>query len=239
TASWEAVAPQWNRVNPAAGLGRLLSGASLVETLKTLLKLVGLAGIAYLTLQAEWPKLFHPGQGEAMLVTIAATVRVLWLRVGLASLAVAALDYGYKWWRHQQDLRMTREEVREETKELEGNPLLRARIRALHRAQATRRMMVEVQRADVVLRNPVHVAVALRYDGGPMRAPRVVAKGARLMAQRIVDVAVRHGVPVIENPPLARSLYRMVAIGREIPGELFTVVAEVLAHVYSLKARRR
>jgi flagellar biosynthetic protein FlhB len=134
---------------------------------------------------------------------------------------------------------MTREEVREENKELEGNPLLRSRIRALHRQQATRRMMLETKRADVVLRNPVHVAVALRYESGQMRAPRVVAKGARLMARRIVDIAVRHGVPVVENPPLARSLFRLVAVGQEIPGELYRLVAEVLAHVYSLRDRGR
>jgi flagellar biosynthetic protein FlhB len=237
--SWEALAPQWRRVDPLHGLARLLGGTGLVEALKTVVKLAVLGGVAYVTLRAEWPLLLALRPGAAMLVDIGKVVGALWLRVGLAYLALAALDYGHKWWQQHKSLRMTREEVREETKELEGNPLLRSRIRALHRQQATRRMMAETKRADVVLRNPVHVAVALRYDGGQMRAPRVVAKGARLMARRIVDVAVRHGVPVIENPPLARSLFRLVAVGQEIPRELYRLVAEVLAHVYSLRDRRR
>lgn len=237
--SWEALAPQWRRVDPRHGLARLLGGTGLVEALKTVVKLAVLGGVAYVTLRAEWPLLLALRPGAAMLVDIGKVVGDLWLRVGLAYLALAALDYGHKWWQQHKSLRMTREEVREENKELEGNPLLRSRIRALHRQQATRRMMAETKRADVVLRNPVHVAVALRYDGGQMRAPRVVAKGARLMARRIVDVAVRHGVPVIENPPLARSLFRLVAVGQEIPRELYRLVAEVLAHVYSLRDRRR
>jgi flagellar biosynthetic protein FlhB len=133
---------------------------------------------------------------------------------------------------------MTREEVREESREIEGNPLIRSRIRALHRQQSNRRMMAEVPKADVVVRNPIHFAVALRYDGGAMRAPRVVAKGARFMARRIVATAIRHNVPVIENPPLARSLFRLVAVGHEIPRELYRIVAEVLAHVYALRTRR-
>jgi flagellar biosynthetic protein FlhB len=130
---------------------------------------------------------------------------------------------------------MTREELRQESRETEGNPTLRARMRAVHRQLATRRMMAAVKRADLVLRNPTHVAVALRYVSGRMAAPRVVAKGEHLLALRIVDVAYRHGVPVIENPPLARTLYRTVALGREIPRDLYRAVADVLAYVYSLR----
>jgi flagellar biosynthetic protein FlhB len=166
-------------------------------------------------------------------------IRDLWLMIGLAYLAIAGLDYAHKWWVHERDLRMTRQEVKDETREQEGNPLLKSRLRALHRQRAMRRMMSEVQRADVVVRNPVHYAVALKYEGGQMRAPRVVAKGARLMALRIVDVARNHRIPIVENPPLARSLYRMVAVGHEIPKELYRMVAEVLAHVYSLRNRPR
>jgi len=239
--SWEALAPQWSRVNPLQGLGRLLSARSLVETLKTVIKLAATGGVAYATLRADWPLLLVLGQagGEATLATLGRVVRDLWVGVGLTYLALAGLDYGYQWWQHRQSLRMTREEVREENKEVEGNPQLRSRIRALHRARVTRRMMAEVRRADVVLRNPVHVAVALRYEGGRMRAPKVVAKGARLVARRIVEIAERHGVPVIENPPLARSLFRAAAVGQEIPRELYRVVAEVLAYVYSLRGRGR
>jgi len=236
--SWESVRPQWTRVDPRQGLARLLGPIGLGEAAKTLVKLGLLAAVAYAAFRAAWPSLLAPGDGEAALVTVGAAAARVWLAVGVAYLVLAGLDYGLRWWQHERSLRMTREEVREETREQEGNPLLRARIRALHRQRATRRMMSEVERADVVLRNPIHVAVALRYEAGKMRAPTVVAKGARLMARRIVAVAMRHGVPVIENPPLARSLYKLVQVGREIPAGLYRVVAEVLAHVYSLRERR-
>jgi len=233
--SWSGLAPQWDRVNPLKGLGRLLSPRSLVEAVKTLIKLVAIAAVAYATLKADWPLLLVLGQTGAAgtLATIGHVAWNLWVRVGLTYVALAALDYAYQWWRHRQSLQMTREEVREESKETEGNPQTRARLRALHRQRVTRRMMAEVKRADVVLRNPIHFAVALRYEGGRMRAPRVVAKGALLMARRIVEIAQRHGVPVVENPPLARALFSGVAVGQEIPRDLYKLVAEVLAYVYS------
>jgi flagellar biosynthetic protein FlhB len=237
-ASWELVTPQWTRVNPARGLGRLLSGTSLLEALKVTLKLVVFGWVAYTTVRDRWGLLLEPGPGASTLATIGAVAGALWLRIALAYFALAAIDYGHRWWQHHQSLKMTKEEVREESKETEGNPLLKSRMRALHRQQATRRMMADVKTADVVVRNPTHVAVALRYEGGAMRAPRVVAKGARLMAQRIIAAAVKHGVPVVENRPLARSLYRLVPVGREIPRELYAMVAEVLAHVYALRGRR-
>jgi flagellar biosynthetic protein FlhB len=240
-ASWEALTAQWSRVNPLQGLGRLLSARNLIETLKTVIKLAAIGGVAYATLRANWPLLLVLGQAgsAAALATLGQVVRDLWVGVGLTYLALAGLDYGYQWWQHRQSLQMTREEVREENKEVEGNPQLRSRIRALHRQRVMRRMMAEVRSADVVLRNPVHVAVALRYEGGRMRAPKVVAKGARLVARRIVEIAQRHSVPVIESPPLARSLFRAVAVGQEIPRELYRMVAEVLAYVYSLRGPGR
>jgi len=151
---------------------------------------------------------------------------------------IAAIDYGYQWWEHERGLRMTKDELREEMKTTEGNPLIRSRVRALHRQMATKRMMVEVKRADVVLRNPTHYAVALKYDQAKMAAPRVVGKGARLLALQIITIAREHGVPVVENPPLARTLYKSVPVGRDIPRDLYRAVAEVLAYVYSLKGRR-
>ena len=235
--SWEALGPNWSRLSPARGLARLWSGHGLVETLRTVVKVVLLGGIVYATFRADWSALLTLGQGgtEEAVGTIGRVARNLWLAVGLSYLVIAGLDYAYQLWHHQQSLRMTREEVREESKEVEGNPLLKSRVRALQRQRATRRMMADVKRADVVLRNPVHVAVALRYESGRMRAPRVVAKGARLVAGRIVETARRYGVPIVENPPLARSLFRAVAIGQEIPRDLYRTVAEVLAYVYALK----
>ena len=239
--SWSGLKPDWSRVNPGQGLKKLLSSRSLVEALKTLLKLAAIGAVAYLTLGKSWPVLLTLGQtgSGATLAAIGQVAFDLWIRVGLTYLALAGLDYGYQWWRQRQSLQMTREEVREESRETEGNPQARGRMRALHRQRVVRRMMVEVRRADVVLRNPTHVAVALRYEGGKMRAPKVVAKGALLMARRIIDIAQRHGVPVIENPPLARALFRGAAVGQEIPRDLYRLVAEVLAYVYSLRTAGR
>jgi flagellar biosynthesis protein FlhB len=230
---------RWERVNPLEGLRRLLGPRGLVQLAKSVVKLVLVGGIALLTLRTGWPRLMAPGAaGESALGTVGGVVADLWLRVGLAYLAVAALDYGYQWWRHERGLRMTREEVRKELKETEGDPLLRSRFRSLHRELTKRRMIAEVKRATVVLRNPTHVAVALRYDSGRMAAPRVVAKGERLLALRMIEVATEHGVPVVENAPLARTLFKAVAIGRDIPQDLYRAVAEVLAYVYALRGGR-
>lgn len=237
--SWEGLKPQWSRVDPRQGMGRLFGTTGLAEALKTTAKLATLVTVSYLAVKPMWYRLIGPGSGEAALLSVGAVAWKLWLTAALAYAVLAALDYGHRWWQHEQSLRMTREEVKEEAREQEGNPELRTRLRALHRQRAARRMMAEVERADVVLRNPIHVAVALKYDPATMRAPRVVAKGARLIARRIVAVAMRHRVPVIESPPLARALYRQVAVGGEIPGDLYRLVAEVMAHVYSLRARAR
>ena len=235
-----ALAPQWNRLNPLTGLTRLLGRRGVFESVKAFAKLAAVGAVGYGTISADWPRLLALGQGGAgaIIAGVAQVVLNLWLAVGTAYLAIAALDYGYQWWEHERGLRMTKEELREELRNTEGNPLLRSRLRALHRQMATRRMMTEVKRADVVLRNPTHYAVALKYDQDRMAAPRVVGKGARLLALQIIKIAREAGVPVLENPPLARTLFKAVPIGREIPRDLYRAVAEVLAYVYSLKGRR-
>jgi flagellar biosynthetic protein FlhB len=156
-----------------------------------------------------------------------------WVAGALVVLAVA--DYGYQRWQLSKDLRMSRQEVKQEQKETEGDPLIRSRIRSLQRQAARRRMMAEVPKSDVVITNPSHLAVALRYDGVRMAAPVVVAKGAGFIAERIRQIAAEHGVPIIENKPIARSLHKLVEVGREIPVELYQAVAEILALV--LRAR--
>jgi flagellar biosynthetic protein FlhB len=236
--SFSAVKPKWERVDPAQGFKRLLSARSLVEVLKAILKLVAVGAVAYVTLRSDWMLLMTASRDGAGVAALGGVLWDLWLRMGLVFLGIAGLDYGYQWWQHEKSLRMTKQEVRQESKEQEGNPQLRARLRGIHRQMATRRMMTEVRRADVVVRNPIHFAIALRYDGKKMRAPRVVAKGERLLAQRIVDEAVTHGVPTVENPPLARALFKACAIGKEVPRDLYRAVAEVLAYVYALKGGR-
>jgi flagellar biosynthetic protein FlhB len=157
------------------------------------------------------------------------------LSVAAALFLLGAADYGFQRFRFERALRMTRQEVKEELKREEGDPAVRARVRQVQREMARRRMMAAVPKASVVVTNPTHVAVALRYERGVTAAPRVVAKGEGFVAERIKELARRHGVPVVERRPLARALFKAVAIGQEIPRELFYVVAEVLAYVYRLR----
>jgi flagellar biosynthetic protein FlhB len=159
------------------------------------------------------------------------------LRIIFALLVLAAADYGYQFWRTQRDLMMTKEELVEEAKNQEGNPRVKA-ARRRRQSATQRRMLAEVPRADVIVANPTHLAVALRYDPKAMRAPRVVAKGARLNALRIREVAQQHQVPIVENKPLARLLFKHARIGGEIPAQLYAAVAEILAYVYRVNAYR-
>jgi len=160
------------------------------------------------------------------------------VKTGLAFLGLAALDFYYQRFEHSRNLRMTKEEVKEENKEMEGDPLVKGRIRTVQRKIAYKRMMQDVPKADVVLTNPTHLAVALKYDSANMSAPRVVAKGADLIAQRIKSIAVEHKIPIVEDKPLARALYHAVEVGEEIPERLFQAVAQVLAYIYRLRVKR-
>jgi flagellar biosynthetic protein FlhB len=231
--------PDWGRLSPLAGLRALFGRHALVELTKAPLKLLLLGAVTWITLRPVLAELVL-GAGQNVAATlreVASLVTTLLWRLGLAHAALAAADYGYQRWRHARSLRMTRQEVRDEARQSEGDPRIRARARSLHRQYATRRMFRDVARASVVVTNPTHLAVALRYAPG-MGAPRVVAKGARLVADRIREEARRHGVPVIEQPPLARALYKAVPVGGEIPAALYRAVAEVLAYVWSLGGGR-
>jgi flagellar biosynthetic protein FlhB len=231
--------PDVSRVSPAKNLGRLLGTQGLAALAKAILKLVVVGVVGGSALRDRWGVLVAGGPDtRAHVAAVGQALVDVWLRVAAAWLVLAALDWAWQRWTHEKSLRMTKEEVRQESKETDGNPTLRSRLRSVHRQMATRRMMTEVPKADVVVRNPTHVAVALRYTSGQMRAPRVVAKGERLLALRIIDVARRHGVPVMENPPLARALFAAVDLGREVPSELYRAVAEVLAYVYRLRGRQ-
>jgi flagellar biosynthetic protein FlhB len=238
--SGEGLRPRWNRLSPGANLGRLLGGRSAVALLKALLKLAIVTWVAVATLRSDWALILGASTDtEAHLIAVGGAVARVWLRIAAGYLVIALFDYAYQWWEHEKSLRMTKEEVRQESRETEASPTLRQRLRALHQKTAGRRMMAEVRRADVVVRNPTHVAVALRYQAGRMRAPRVVAKGERLLALRIIEVAREARVPVVENRPLARALFAGVEIGRDVPPSLYRAVAEVLAYVYALAGGRR
>jgi len=238
--SAEAVTPKLERLDPIAGLGRIFSTQGLMELVKTLLKFAVLAGLAVAVLWAIAPRLLGLGFGdvEARLIDATDFVRIAFVVLAAGLVLVAAVDVPYQIWNHLKQLRMTPQEVREELKETEGNPEIKARIRRLQQDAARRRMMEDVPRADVVITNPTHYAVALRYSDRPERAPRVVAKGRDLVAARIRDLAAEHGVPVCSAPPLARAIYFSTQIGHEIPSALYLAVARVLAWVFQVRAAR-
>ena len=237
--STEPLALHFERLNPLAGLQRMFSSWSLVELAKSLAK-VGLVGwVVYAAIRQQWdmfPTLVEVDLTVA-LSRIGSLAMTVFLRAALVLLLVAAGDYAFQRWDHAQSLKMTKEEVKQEFRETEGNPQIRGRIRERQRAMARRRMLADVPKADVVVTNPTHYAVALKYAAGQMAAPVVVAKGADYLAQKIKEIAVQAGVPLVENKPLAQGLYRGVEVGEPVPSDFYQAVAEVLASVYRLRRR--
>lgn len=229
-----ALQPNFSKLNPLTGLGKLFSMRSVMELIKGLVKIAIIMGVALFT--ARHDLLLVPALMDYDLPAVLEMAGHLTLKVAMGvvgALAVlAAADYFYQRFEWQRDLRMTKEEVKEEHKAAEGDPLVRGRIRSAQRDLAKKRMMAAVQTADVVVTNPTHLAVALKYDAARKAAPFVVAKGAGFIAERIRELARHHGVAVVENKLVARTLYRLVDIGKEIPSNLYRAVAEILAFVY-------
>lgn len=235
----KALMPDFSRLNPLSGLSRLFSGRSLVELAKAMV-MVGLSGyLAYSMVRDKYDALLTtPGMELRESVReVIALASDMAFNMTVILLGLAILDYGYQRWQFEQSIRMTHEELREEMKQAEGDPQLKGRIRQQQRTMAMRRMMQSVPKADVVITNPTHLAVALQYDPKTMPAPRVVAKGERLIAERIKAVAREHGVAVMEDKPLAQALYHTIEIGQSVSPDLYGAVAEVLAFVYRLKRR--
>ncbi|CAE6770985.1 flagellar biosynthesis protein FlhB [Paraburkholderia haematera] len=235
--SSKGLEPKFNRLNPIAGLGKIFSingpvqlGLSLVKTLVV----GGIGGTAIWNRREEILALAT----QPVHLALANTMHLIAVCCGMTvagMFVVAALDVPYQLWQFHKKLRMTKEEVKREHRESEGDPHVKGRIRQQQRAIARRRMMTQVPKADVVVTNPTHFAVALQYTDGKMRAPKVVAKGVNLVAARIREIAAENNVPLLEAPPLARALYHNVELNREIPGPLYGAVAEVLAWVYQLR----
>jgi flagellar biosynthetic protein FlhB len=187
----------------------------------------------------DWPAmlaLIHL-ESEPMLAAAATLVWSLALKIAALLLVLAILDFAYQKWQHEQDLMMSKQEIKEEFKRMEGDPLVKQRRARVARQLAMQRMAYEVPKADVIVSNPTHFAVALKYDG-KMGAPKVIAKGADFMAMRIRQIAAANDIPIVERPPLARGLYRHVQVGQEIPSQYYTAVAEILAYVYRLSGRK-
>jgi len=236
----DALEANWDRVNPANGFKRIFSIRAAAPAGIALAKLAVILALSYSVIAAivQDPIFYTAVDVPRIGAFLAdATLRLI-LRVGFALVVLAAVDYGYQLWRTNQDLMMTREEVKEEVKNQEGDPKMKARLRTRRRQISQRKMLAEVPRADVVVTNPTHLAVALRYDRRTMNAPRIVAKGSRLNALRIREIAGQHQVPVIENKPLARMMFKYGRVGGEIPAQLYVAVAEILAYVYRTNAYR-
>jgi len=233
------LAPKFERINPWSGAKRILSVQGLMHSGKTLGKLAAVAAVGFFVVQGHMSQIAGLGSLE-LLPAVGAVLDFVWeiaFKSALAMVALGVADYLWERRRFLKSIRMTRQEVREEYRQSEGDPQVRARLRH-KREQLFQQMMKSVRTADVVITNPTHFAVALKYDQGTMAAPTVIARGQDFLAQRIRDDARAAGVPVLENPPLARALYRMVPVGSQIPAELFVAVAEVLAFVFRLRQDR-
>jgi flagellar biosynthesis protein FlhB len=235
--STKAFAFDLMRLNPVSGLIRLFSVHGLSEMLKAILKALLIGFIGYSVMKSRGEESLHlmqmaiePGLAEFAEILLMATVTLV---SGLV--LIALIDVPFQLWQYYSKLKMSKDELKQEFKQSEGDPQIKARIRQRQREMARRRMMQEVPKADVVVTNPTHYAVAIRYDGASMRAPRVVAKGSDLVAQQIREVARANQVPLLEAPPLARALYRHAEIGDEVPAALYTAVAEVMAWVFTLR----
>lgn len=235
----KAIAPNFGRMNPLAGIGRMFSWNSLMELVKAVLKSSLIGGVAVLVVWNEWEDIFGllAQPLEAGLATAGHLLTFSFLMIVAAMILIVAADVPFQIWQYYDKLKMTKDEVRKEAKEMEGDPMVKGRIRSLQREAARKRMMASVPQADVIVTNPTHYAVALSYKNG-MGAPKVLAKGMGAIAQRIKALGAEHGVPTLEAPPLARALYRHTEVDDEIPGTLYAVVAEVLAYVYQLSRWR-
>ena len=233
TMSAKPITPDFNRLNPAQNAKRMIGTQGVVELFKALLKLLIVGWAVRHVLAPAWPAITALGQQPPRaLLEIVREYGVGMLRTaGLAYLALAGADYAWQLWQHEKGLRMTKEEVKQEHKNQEGDPMVKSRMRALARQRVRQQMFKDVKKADVVLVNPVHIAVALKYDSSVAPAPYVVALGRRKVAERIKALAYEAGVPVVENVPLARALIAAVKLGQMIPTELYLAVAEVLAFV--------
>lgn len=238
--SLEALAPNFTRLDPIAGFGRFFSAHGAVELGKAFGKFLIVATVAVAVLRKQSPHLLALGAAPlpAAIAQAATLASDALLAVSGGLVLIAAIDVPWQLWQYSDKLKMSRDEIRQEFKESEGAPEVRSRIRRTQREFARRRMMHEVPKADVVVVNPTHFAVALRYDESRMRAPLVVAKGMDLVAARIREIATEHAVPIFEAPPLARALHHSVEIGSEVPATLYVAVAQVLTYIYQLKAAR-
>lgn len=237
--SMKATNPKFERINPIAGFKKMFSMRSVVELIKSILKILIVIYVVYATIKKEiftMPRMMDMTIAGTMSKTGEIIMSIV-QTVGIIFVFIAVADYVYQWWQYEKNLRMSKQEIKDEYKQTEGDPQIKGRIRNLQQQRARQRMMQAVPEADVIIRNPTHFAVAIKYDPEKNRAPMVIAKGQDSLALRIVAVGEENGVYVTENRPLARALYDAVDIGGEVPEQFYRAIAEVLAFVYSLRKK--
>ncbi len=239
-ASTEPLSPKLERINPLEGFKRMFSIRGFIELIKSFLKILIVFWITWAVIRDNLTALINimdaqPWDAMVLGGSIAFTIAI---RVGIFYIFVAILDYLYQRWEFMRNMRMTKQEIKEEYKRLEGDPQIKQRIRDLQRQMANQRMMSSVPGADVVVTNPIHLACALQYDASKMKAPTLLAKGRYLIAEEIKKIADSYNIPIIENEELARQIYKTTKVGKEVSNELYQAVAEILAFVYKIKKDR-
>ncbi len=240
TVSWKAIEPKLSRLDPINGFKQKFSSRAIVEFVKTLVKVGVISMVAYYSIKGELTEislLYDYSVGQILLFILKVSFWIF-IKVCLIMIVVALLDYAYQKWKFLDDQKMTKKELKDETKQTEGDPMVKSRIRQLQHETARKRMMAAVPDADVVVTNPTRLAIAIKYDGKEMDAPQVLAKGAGAVAENIRRIAKQNDVPLVEDKQLARNLYSIVDIGQAVPMELYQAVAELLAYVYKLKGKK-
>lgn len=235
--TFKPLAPKFNKINPISGFKRMFSKDKIMELLKSVAKVLILTYVVYDTLKDKYTMLFEFYRYNLVsaVIVVGEVVIDLGMKIAFWFLIIAVVDYFYQKYKFSQDMKMTKQEVKDEYKNSEGDPQIKGKIKAKMREASQRRMMQALPEADVVITNPTHLAVALKYDKEKSSAPIVIAKGADYVAQKIKEIAKEHNIEIVENKPLARMLYYNVDLDREIPPELYQAVAEILAYVYGLK----
>jgi flagellar biosynthetic protein FlhB len=237
--SWNAIEPKFSKIDPIKGFAQKFSSKALVEFVKSILKITIISVVTYMVVKSELDnilRLYDNGVAAILLYILKVSLEIF-IKVLLIMVVLAAMDFAFQRWKFMEDQKMTKQDVKDEHKQSDGDPQVKSRIRQLQADAARKRMMTDVPKADVVVTNPTRLAIAIKYDGMTMEAPTVVAKGAGAVAANIRRIATEADVPLVENKALAQNLYKIVDIGQEVPTELFQAVAEILAQVYRLKGK--
>ena len=239
--TWDPLIPKLTKLNPMSGIGRIFSSRSVVQLGINLIKLLVIGGVAYSAIHGRSGQIMAAldVDGGGLLTLIATIVFDVGIRMALAMLAIAVIDFIWQKWRHIRDLRMTKQDVKEEMRRMEGDPIIKQRRRRMQMAATLQKIRSTVPKADVVVTNPTHLAIAIGYDAKSMGAPRVLAKGQDFIAAKIREVAALHRIPIIERKPLAQALYKSVEVGEEIPEQFYKAIAEILAYVYEISGKAR